>query len=208
MSRASPNWNVDCNDLRDVMKTVNSLPANYRGVLSCDINHGTPAVAARNLLTLLVAIKQPPALAAEIIVHLWYSALLTRSMFDAMKTSILPHLNVVINTITENTSETQRSTNEFGIDWTDLAGVNCRISFCVRESFLTMLQQLLTVEHDKATAMENRARMVLHPRFTDAMQFRSYNQQCQWRSSAERYRFDGVLSPFGACIDAFDVVNP
>lgn len=196
-----------------MLKTVNSLPANYQGTLTFIINHESSDVALRNFLILLVAITQTPMHAAEIIVHLWYSALLTRSMIDAVKTSILPLVNANLDFLSEEVSEARRSRRSAGNYHTDWywqppAGVNCDIKFGFPQDDLTRLKELLTTELNKAVAMDRRSSMIGHPDIQDAKQLRFYNQLPNWRSSVERYEYVGVLSPFGACVEVFHVVNP
>ncbi|KAL8822864.1 MAG: hypothetical protein Q9191_006410 [Dirinaria sp. TL-2023a] len=200
---------ASCND-RDVLKTVNSLSANYQGTLTCLINHESSDVALRNLLILLVATTQDSALAAEVIVHLWYSVFLTRSMIDAMKTSILPLLDANLDFVSREFSEAHRSAGNYYTKWhwQRPAGVNCDIKFGLPWDDLTRLKKLLTTELNKADAVNRRADMIFHPEIHDAKQLCFHNQQPDWRSSVERYEYIGVLSPFGACVKAFDVVNP
>ena len=67
-------------DLRNVIHTVNNLPLNYSGKLTILLDDVQPSVAIRNLvLLLLLGDTSDPAQAAELAVHLWYSAFVTPS---------------------------------------------------------------------------------------------------------------------------------
>lgn len=62
-------------DLRHVIKTVNSLPSNYSGHLDILINDGTPFVACRNLVLMLILGSIPDeSMAVDVALHFWYSA--------------------------------------------------------------------------------------------------------------------------------------
>ncbi len=52
--RASPLIIIASGDLRNVIKSVNSLPTNYSGKLNIVLNDRNPLVAARNALILSV----------------------------------------------------------------------------------------------------------------------------------------------------------
>lgn len=45
---------------------------------------------ARNILIILIALNFPPAIASDMILHLWYSAFLTESIVHSIKNTILP----------------------------------------------------------------------------------------------------------------------
>lgn len=193
----------DCNDLRDVIKTVNSLPTNYTETLHFHINHEAPAVTFRNTIILLLAMMQPVELAVDTIIHLWYSALLTRPMLERIRNRVLPYLNHAL----EEYRKANPSTQDLVLEWPTPPGVNCKAQFAFTLTDVILLQQLVATEHDKTAAMQDRANMMYLPQFIDAVELHMYNQRPQWRSSLDRYQQTGVLSPFGACLEAFDVVN-
>ncbi|CCL98321.1 uncharacterized protein FIBRA_00315 [Fibroporia radiculosa] len=64
-------------DLRDVVRTINEMPHDYPGELTVVLNDVNPMVVARNLALLLVlGMAENKRQAADIAVHLWYSAFL------------------------------------------------------------------------------------------------------------------------------------
>lgn len=66
---------VASGDLRNVMKTVNSLPPHYSGKLDILINDKNPAVTSRNLVLLLILGTLPDEdTAVDAALHFWYSA--------------------------------------------------------------------------------------------------------------------------------------
>jgi hypothetical protein len=71
---------VGSGDLRNVVKTINSLAENYTGKVEVLINDPDPFVATRNLAQLLVLGDYPSDdLAVEVVLHYWVSALLPLS---------------------------------------------------------------------------------------------------------------------------------
>ncbi|KAF2641386.1 hypothetical protein P280DRAFT_517590 [Massarina eburnea CBS 473.64] len=79
-------------DLRNVIKTIVGLPKDYKGKCTLVINDANFHVASRNILLLLIALSFEPEVAAPIMIHLWYSALLPKSMLFALQHAILPIL--------------------------------------------------------------------------------------------------------------------
>lgn len=78
------------------MSTVNGLPDTYGGTMTCVLNDKYINVVARNIVMLLIAAQLPPAEAAEVILHVWYSARLIRGMLTVIddyvrKVRLLPH---------------------------------------------------------------------------------------------------------------------
>ena len=52
--------------------------------MTCVLNDRYVKVVARNIVMLLIAAQLPPAEAAEVILHVWYSARLTRGMLTVI----------------------------------------------------------------------------------------------------------------------------
>ena len=66
------------------MSTINGLPKTYEGETTCLLNDKNLNVVARNVVMLLIAAQLPPVEAAETILHVWYSARLTKGMLAAV----------------------------------------------------------------------------------------------------------------------------
>jgi hypothetical protein len=66
-----------------VILTINSIPKDYTGKIFVAINDWQPRVAARNLLLLLaITGVRNQDLAADIALHLWYSAFIPKEYND------------------------------------------------------------------------------------------------------------------------------
>ncbi|THU96978.1 hypothetical protein K435DRAFT_722257 [Dendrothele bispora CBS 962.96] len=77
-------------DLRNIIRTVNELPENYRGSLNLIINDNDPMVVCRNLLILTILGSIPDVDdAIEHALHVWYSVFLP----DTWIPKILPVLH-------------------------------------------------------------------------------------------------------------------
>lgn len=71
---------LDSGDLRNVVKTINTLPESYTGKVEVLVNDSDPFVATRNLAQLLVLGDHPADdLAVEGVLHYWVSAVLPLS---------------------------------------------------------------------------------------------------------------------------------
>ncbi|KAJ2915828.1 hypothetical protein MD484_g4584, partial [Candolleomyces efflorescens] len=76
---------VASGDMRHVVKTINSLPANFSGELNVVLNDISLPIACRNLALLSILGTIPDeALAADVALHFWYSVFLP----DAYRTQI------------------------------------------------------------------------------------------------------------------------
>jgi Domain of unknown function (DUF4470) len=80
-------------DLRDVVCSINDIPADYPGHVTIVINDLNPRIAARNLLILLaIAGAKDTNLAADLTLHLWYSVFLSAGHNERMSATIVNSL--------------------------------------------------------------------------------------------------------------------
>ncbi|KAI4245918.1 MAG: hypothetical protein L6R42_010051, partial [Xanthoria sp. 1 TBL-2021] len=56
--------------------------------MTCVLNDKNVNVVARNIVILLIAAQLQPAEAAEVILHVWYSARLTKGMLTAINSYV------------------------------------------------------------------------------------------------------------------------
>ena len=78
------------------MVSINSLPTTYKGTCTSVLNDKNMGIVARNIIMLLISAQLPPADAAELVLHIWYSARLTQGMLAAIdKHATQPIANIV-----------------------------------------------------------------------------------------------------------------
>ena len=85
--------------LRNVIKSVVGLPENHRGKCVNVINDRKFLIVARNIIMLFIALSLNAETAVPMIIHLWYSAWLPRSMVEALQSNILPLIEEVCKKI-------------------------------------------------------------------------------------------------------------
>jgi len=76
---------VASGDPRNVMTTVSTLPADYKCTCTIVINDCESYVTLRNIIMLVMATQLDINEAAEATLHIWYSAALSKSTFNAIK---------------------------------------------------------------------------------------------------------------------------
>jgi hypothetical protein len=78
-----------------VVKTVVELPPSYNGTCEIVLNDKDDYLVSRNAILLLVAFVFDPKEAAEIMIHLWYSALIPKEMLQALQNKVFPLIEAV-----------------------------------------------------------------------------------------------------------------
>jgi hypothetical protein len=152
-------------DLRNVLMTINNIPSEYPGKLSVVINDRHPRVAARNLLILLSLLGiSDESLAADVALHLWYSAFIPAE-YDAR---VVLAVQAVVSSIKNNSSG-------MNLDWGDEGAVRVIADFTKDTSmqFASYLQRDRPLDPVKA-ASELRAVMSvlpLQPTFTTDIKY-------------------------------------
>ena len=72
------------------MKTITQIPEGFQKGCEVFLNDGDEDVVARNIVLLLTALCLNIKTAPEALIHLWYSALIPRSILDSLETDVLP----------------------------------------------------------------------------------------------------------------------
>lgn len=86
-------------DIRNIVKSLRGLPATYLGHCEVVVNDKDPDIVARNAILLLSALHFSPDVATPIMLHVWYSALVSADMLRCLQDSILPLLQKVCKKI-------------------------------------------------------------------------------------------------------------
>ncbi|RSL78378.1 hypothetical protein CEP51_008256 [Fusarium floridanum] len=83
-------------DLRNVIKTVTSLPESFRKRIAITINDNDFEVVARNIILLLTAMfSVEPEDGANRMIHIWYSAFIERSHLQFLHSVVRPKIQKV-----------------------------------------------------------------------------------------------------------------
>ncbi|KAK5993033.1 hypothetical protein PT974_06460 [Cladobotryum mycophilum] len=190
-------------DPRNVIKTIASLPDGFKGAIHVTMNDKDTDIVARNVVILLIALTFSNVdEAVDLMIHVWYSALLTQRHADLLRTKVRPFLKTFNDKIAgKNPKSLQAKTWNFGPRsirlvftkevWGKLLG------------FVTVSETLTRQEADVS-----RTAITLCPERRD---YRDRQYTCllpAQRMCQERYRTDGVLLPFGHSREPFTVPNP
>ncbi|KAH0421179.1 hypothetical protein CcaCcLH18_13597 [Colletotrichum camelliae] len=190
-------------DLRNIVKTIAKLPNSYTQPIEVTINDRDLDIVARNAIMLLIALVVDDVdVAADCIIHVWYSALLRKSDLDILQHRIRPVLEEVCHKLKGKGADTlQAKTWMFGqrslrlvlkrSAWDDLL-------------FFTDTPKDLTANQ----AHEFRKAVTLAEGRKDYRDRHLLLQSPSHRIALTRFREDGLLLPFGAARDAFRHPNP
>ncbi|KAE8361677.1 hypothetical protein BDV27DRAFT_26211 [Aspergillus caelatus] len=188
-------------DLRNLVKTIASLPDRYRGYIHLDINDRDDAVVARNLIFLLVSFNLPPDIASEAILHLWYSAFLPEPLLQSIRRAVCPTIRDFLAAKPVQAAGLLQKTWSCGSS--TLAATLTRAEW---DRVLSYLPEVPDISYDKA--------VTLHKSVTLAHSRRDYRDRAlfplhpSWRLSVWKFRSDGILLPFGVSREDFRVPNP
>jgi hypothetical protein len=77
-------------DIRNLVQTITELPETYTGTCTCVLNDRDPNFVIRNAILLLTLVLFPTDYAAEMMLHLWYSARLPSKSLDLFLETVVP----------------------------------------------------------------------------------------------------------------------
>ncbi|KAI0426602.1 hypothetical protein F5Y09DRAFT_351075 [Xylaria sp. FL1042] len=188
----------------DFQNPINLLFAgSYKSQLNIVINDHDIDIVARNLIFLLIMlIEEDPNIAAESMLHVWYSALVTEACYTLLQKKLKPIIEDVCSKIVGRPYQTL-----FGKTW-NFGGSSLRLVL-TREAWM-MLPSYFDVPRGmtKEIAQAVRQAVVNAPSRVDYV-----DRAVMLRSPAAglgmiKYRDDGVLVPFGQVREAFSIPNP
>ncbi|KAK7472522.1 hypothetical protein VKT23_000637 [Stygiomarasmius scandens] len=90
LTRRNSSSSLASNDIRDLIKTVNGLPKDFRGRCSVVLNNSDPITINRSLVVLFVLLNPGTSIdeSAELATHFLYSAFLTAPMAAYLQQSV------------------------------------------------------------------------------------------------------------------------
>ncbi|KAI1736358.1 hypothetical protein F4680DRAFT_461244 [Xylaria scruposa] len=190
-------------DLRNVVLSVVNLPQSYRSPLSIIVNDYEIDIVARNLIFLLIMlVEDDPSVAAEFMLHVWYSALITELCYDLLQKKLKPIVEDVCNKIAGKPCK-----NLFGKTW-DFRGNSLRLVL-TQEAWMKLLSYFdVPGGMTKETAHTIRQAVVNAPSRVDYVDRAILVQSPSMALGMIKYRNEGVLIPFGQPREAFIIPNP
>lgn len=189
--------------MRNVLKTITSLPSDYSGQITMMLNDRDIFTVARNIFTILLLGNAEPgdSLQAVIdtIVHLWYSRCLTDEHCTILQ-SLRPIISDVCGKITQKDPKTLQSKR--------IALQRAYMTIILLPSQWIQLLNILDATHDPVKATESYRDVSLgRPDHLDRSLF-NIRQNLHQRKSITRFRGSGLLLPFGTVFDGFSKPNP
>ena len=182
------------------MQTIIRLPENYTGSCRCVLNDRDSLVVYRNIITLLLSALLPPSEAADVILHVWYSARLTAQTMQVLREKIRP---LILDLVEDNEDESIHNllwrTWEFG---------SRKISACLYNYQWTSLFMYLNALHDLTKSEIQRLYVMLNKSRIDQTERDMFYQLPNVRLCSQKMRRTGILLPFGSCVDEFTFPNP
>lgn len=187
-------------DLRNIIKTIVGIPDDYNGTALCIVNDRDLLVVARNVVMLLTSLGFPPVIAAEMILHIWYSARLKPEMLQNVKDRVRPLIAQVVEDIEQKKNGTLLSAT-----WTLGSRVLSIRLFKYQWDFIL---KLLDAEHPVSKSEAQRENVMLNHTRVDYRERMLFQMSPSRRVCSVKMRESGMLLPFGSCLDEYTCSNP
>ncbi|KAI5479842.1 hypothetical protein MNV49_002654 [Pseudohyphozyma bogoriensis] len=188
---------VASGDLRNLVTTINALPADFNKKITIVLNDFSPVITSRNLALLLLLGKTPNAKdAAESALHVWYSA------FNTEK-SQLGAIELLSKFIMEDCSCSASVTGSTSV------GASSRLIANLPASVLRYITSLMgsSSNYKLADASNEFSRIMLAPSRVDYRDRSLAPLKPSHRLSIFDFRRFGLVLPFGALNAHFNIPN-
>lgn len=186
-------------DLRNVLVTVNSLPLDYPGHLSIVLNDLHPRVALRNQLILSVLLEvEDKFLAADIALHLWYSAFIPSEYELRIISAATARLVKWKN---------HSSSSEPESDATESTRLMLHLSDAVHAEFFSLSNQIESKVPDTESAANEFSNVMFAAHRIDYHDRYHCKLKPAHRLAMRDYRSFGLVLPFGAANPHFNSPN-
>jgi hypothetical protein len=189
-------------DIRNVIKTIIGLPEEYDGHCTVVVNDINFTVIARNIILLLTALILEPEIAVPIMIHIWYSVLIPKSMLAILQEKLLPYIGEVCEKIKDKKPlSIQAKTFTFG---------NKSLRLLLEQKQWYALKNFFNVPSTFTAeeAQQVRRKIMLAPSRVDYLHRALNNQRPNMRMAMLKFRQDGILLPYGCSRQEFDTPNP
>lgn len=172
------------------------------------MNDEDEIIVARNLLLLLTAMACPPEEAAMLMLHLWYSAFLSADIVRRIINMVMPLIQAALDLNPKEEDESELVEASWKRNETLLVGAFHRDLWNMINSFFpkALGENGGTLTATEAAAL--RLAVTLAPNRRDYRERAMFRLPPSWRLASFKFRGVGVLLPFGACCDEFNIPNP
>ncbi|KAI0849407.1 hypothetical protein F5Y00DRAFT_269392 [Daldinia vernicosa] len=190
-------------DMRNVILSIANLHS-YNGPLGIVLNDKEMDIVARNAIFLLTFfVEDNPIIAAEYVLHLWYSALITGPCQSFLRDRIRPMIkNICDKIIDKPGSLLLAKTWSFGNN----SSLRLVLSRDKWFSFLSYFDVPQGLTED--TAQRVRRAVMLAPERVDYVDRVMCLKTPAGRLCMSKFRVDGILLPFSQTREEFRVPNP
>ncbi|KAI0479855.1 hypothetical protein F4859DRAFT_451626 [Xylaria cf. heliscus] len=190
-------------DMRNVIRSVASLPSSYQGPLNITLNDREIDIVARNIIFLLLFfVEDNPTIASEYVLHMWYSALITEACNQILQEKVKPLVEAVCSKIAQKPSMAL-----LGKTWQ--FGSNSLRLVLTRDNWFSLLRYFdIPQGLTKDSAQQVRQRVMAAPERIDFVDRALCTMSPSARLGMAKFREDGILFPFGKSREAFTNPNP
>lgn len=166
------------------------------------VNDRDPDIVTRNAILLLLALHFSPDVATPIMLHVWYSVLVSANMLRCLQDSILPLLQEVCKKIEAKPAQSLLS-KKWTFGTRSLRLVLTKEQWDRLPSYFDVPDGLTM-----AQAQTIRTSTTLAPERKDYVDRALLMQQPAWRVGLMKFRKDGILLPFASSCKELDTPNP
>ena len=188
---------AESGDLSDMVYTILSVPDEYEGEITLHLNHASPNVAFRNMLSLL-ATGTLAELSCDVVIQLWYSVAMTCDQMEII-TKMLGKL--------VQYSEGKVVNGPYSASLPKLPHVTLTVDLDQKHWFV-MLENTLESPRHIGKCMEDRNKYFLSPQgkrySVEMLTTLSSHQRVSWDNFVKH----GMLLPLGAFNAHHNVLNP
>ena len=198
---------VACDDLGNVVKTISQLPETFEALTTIVLTCNNFDHVARSCILLLIATNFEPATASTMMLHIWYSLLLPRSMLQQLRTVILPLIEDICAKVKFKPTALEDPDLLFSKVWT-FAG--CSIRLTLKQQHWNALLRYFEVPEFMTKDQARQTQLTGHTSANkvNERETRLFSMIPEWRICFSRFQEDGLLLPFEAPREQFDTPNP
>lgn len=188
---------LDSGDLRNVVLSINSLPSSFCGKCRIVLSDASGISCIRNTLLLLVFASFPPEEAAEIAIHLWYSASLPGGLSKPLKDALFSKL---YPKVFRNVQECAARPDFINTTFTGVfeLGASAEMRSILTWPQWSYIRVMLADKTPYEEAMKKRREKVMDKTRIDYRDKEMHSLKPYHRIAKKKFYEDGLVLPFGA----------